>query len=148
MGEEVTKNREKGQGPNRPSLSLGRLEGGSVALRLSAPTGPAFKNIRKIRFAFDKKFVVVFFIITPVFQHQQCDLFFLSREEVESLRGAQCSVGVRMMSVVSLLASLLLVTSQAVTAQSQLIGSDDGTNQQSGNRCIDDEQNPQVKNQI
>lgn len=73
---------------------------------------------------------------------------FLSREEVESLRGAQCSVGVRMMSVVSLLASLLLVTSQAVTAQSQLIGSDDGTNQQSGNRCIDDEQNPQVKNQI
>jgi hypothetical protein len=53
-----------------------------------------------------------------------------------------------MMSVVSLLASLLLVTSQAVTAQSQLIGSDDGTNQQSGNRCIDDEQNPQVKKQI
>jgi hypothetical protein len=49
---------------------------------------------------------------------------------------------VRMMSVVSLLASLLLVTCQAVTGQ--LIGSDDGTNQQSGNRCIDDEQNPQV----
>ena len=57
-------------------------------------------------------------------------------------------IGVRMtMSVVSLLSSCLalLVISQTVTGQSQLIGSDDGTNQQSGNRCIDDEQNPQVK---
>ncbi|KAK4019594.1 hypothetical protein OUZ56_001608 [Daphnia magna] len=48
------------------------------------------------------------------------------------------------MCVVLLLASLLLlVTSPAVTGQAQLIGSDDGTNQQSGNRCIDEEQNPQ-----
>ena len=144
---------------DRSSLSLGRLEGGSVALRLFAPTGPPHKRKRFCiwrRISKQKNNITTGCQGSFFFKENtlvcRSSISANRKEDDHLLRflvSAALSVfiGVRMtMSVVSLLSSCLalLVISQTVTGQSQLIGSDDGTNQQSGNRCIDDEQNPQV----
>lgn len=84
---------------------------------------------------------LVFVLVLP---HSQCD--FGKKIFSNSVSGSAHirRVAELRMSVVPLLASLLLLVTSPAAGQSQLISSDDGANQQSGNRCIDDEGNPQV----
>ena len=124
------------------SLALGRPEGGSVALWLSAPTQVQRDKISLSlsvdRLAAKSAAFRVFVSFLSTLLPPSPSL--LSRCDFR--RGDYFRKGPRM-SVVPLLASLLLLVVSPAAGQT---GSDDPVTVDVGNRCIDDEGNPQVIN--